>query len=398
MHKSSLFAFFAMVCVLCSGSLAACLWDYDTVRQEVDGKPDTLVAILGGFAQNPPLFYEMRLERVSKMLADNPDDLDAYDAAAVACDRLGRPDDAIEWMAKKAEALERLGYNGKGEAQPNHRYRYLANLGTFHAHRWIKNGANREEMADIERARELIAQAIEENPDAHFGREKYQLMLIEWAIKGDRYYEWDDKDLPVSPTHGAGTLPTFLAAANSDEILEEAEIGLVGLITQGVAWRSVDVFYALAVALERQDKNVIASVAHGRAGALAQEGARSIVPNAPTGSELAFIVSVMDAMHEQEARLAELSKQAHEWSKAREKYLNDRLVRGEHPDTHEGFWSEFDGNPDRFEISWRFNDYFPGWKPGYMLYVAPVVLVLGLAFAILVVRVLRRRSRMRAIG
>jgi hypothetical protein len=35
------------------------------------------------------------------------------------------------------------------------------------------------DRADLERARILITSAIEKNPDAHFGRERYQLLAIE---------------------------------------------------------------------------------------------------------------------------------------------------------------------------------------------------------------------------
>src|SRR5690606_7771900 len=96
-----------LLILLCAPPLAACLWDYDTLAQESAGMPDVKAAIVGGFPRNPPLYYEMRLERVTRLLADNPDDLDAYDAAGVACDRLGRADEAIVWMAKKLEAMER---------------------------------------------------------------------------------------------------------------------------------------------------------------------------------------------------------------------------------------------------------------------------------------------------
>lgn len=177
--------------ILMTAPLHACLWDYDTLAQESAGLPDVKAAIVGGFPRNPPLYYEMRLERVTKLIADNPDDLDAYDAAGVACDRLGRHDEAIEWMGRKQEAMQRMGY--EPGAQPNHRYRYLANLGTFHAHRWFKNGADRSDMADMERGRELIALAIEENPNAHFGREKYQLMVMEWVIAAPQYIEDEEE-------------------------------------------------------------------------------------------------------------------------------------------------------------------------------------------------------------
>src|SRR3954463_10065567 len=82
-------------------AVAACLWDRDTPADEAKGMPEVVAVLTGRFARNPPLFYEMRLGRVTAQLRDHPDDLNAYDDladydnAGVACDRLGRGDEAI---------------------------------------------------------------------------------------------------------------------------------------------------------------------------------------------------------------------------------------------------------------------------------------------------------------
>ena len=47
-------------------------------------------------------------DRVTAQLETHPEDLAAYDDAGVACDRLGRGDEAIAWMEKKRAQLERL--------------------------------------------------------------------------------------------------------------------------------------------------------------------------------------------------------------------------------------------------------------------------------------------------
>src|SRR5262245_54257239 len=83
------------------GPLWACLWDRDTLAAEARGIPDIIQVITGRFERNPPLYYEMRLKRATARIADHPDDLEAYDDAGVACDRLGLGDEAIGWMEKK---------------------------------------------------------------------------------------------------------------------------------------------------------------------------------------------------------------------------------------------------------------------------------------------------------
>lgn len=160
----------AALLITFSGSLA-CEWDRDTRAMEASNKfTDQMDVIVGKFNRNPPLYYEMRLRRVSAELEKEPENLDLYDDAGVACDRLGRGDEAIAWMAKKKLHLDKLDQDAN--ATKEHRYRYLANLGTFYAHRWIHSGASRDKMDDVRLARTFIADAIKLNPDAHFGREK----------------------------------------------------------------------------------------------------------------------------------------------------------------------------------------------------------------------------------
>src|SRR5262245_27183830 len=117
-------------------SVTACLWDRDTPANEAKGMPDVVAVLTGRFERNPPLFYEMRLDRVVALHREHPDDLAAYDDAGIACDRLGRGDEAISWMEKKRAQLETLD-----PSQPQvkeQRYCYHANLGTFLVHRWAR--------------------------------------------------------------------------------------------------------------------------------------------------------------------------------------------------------------------------------------------------------------------
>ncbi len=161
-------------------TVVACLWDRDTPASEAKGLPEVVAVLTGRFARNPPLFYEMRLERVATHLRDHRDDLAAYDDAGVACDRLGRGDEAISWMGKKRAELEKLDAS-RPEVKEQW-YRYHANLGTFLVHRWIRNGADRAKIDEVKAARDEIARALEINPDAHFGREKYQLLALDWIV------------------------------------------------------------------------------------------------------------------------------------------------------------------------------------------------------------------------
>lgn len=137
----------------------ACLWDYETILQERERMPGILEIIVGKFPRHSTAFYEWRLrDRKESLRSDSTNDR-LLDDVAVSLEKLGRYDEAIE------VALEQLKRN------PD-RYETLANLGTFliHAGRY-QEGADK------------IAAAIEINPDAHFGREEIQYLLVKYLIE-----------------------------------------------------------------------------------------------------------------------------------------------------------------------------------------------------------------------
>ena len=296
--------FFALLTAAAALSLSpaaarACIWDTDTLAQEARAFPDLVSVITGRFPRNPPLFYEMRLRRAADQIAVNPDDLAAYDDAGAACDRLRRGDEAIGWMEKKRARLARLN-----PADPNvreHWYRYHANVGTFWAHRWLRTGAARERLGEMRTARDHIARAIALNPNAHFGRETYQLQIMDWLIdsraaaparspaatktgNADRYrdtslshYLRDRRKTVAVPPNGANA---------SDAAIK----GLAGLIVLGDAWESVDVFAALANLLGGQHAS-LAHLAKLRCRELINQGRRSFDPQAPPNPRYAHRIS-----------------------------------------------------------------------------------------------------------
>ena len=150
-------AFFIFCAVLVS-PLMACLWDYDTLQQERSRFPNTLELITGWFPRHSDAFYHWRVQDRTSRLAKNPEDKEAYDDLAVAYEKLGEHERAIEIIQQKEERWP-------GE------YETAANYGTFLIHQ----GKFREGLVEIRRA-------IEINPDAHFGREIYQQKLVEYVL------------------------------------------------------------------------------------------------------------------------------------------------------------------------------------------------------------------------
>jgi tetratricopeptide (TPR) repeat protein len=167
-----------LLLVFSPAPLIACLWDSDTLEEERRQFPSVLELITGKFLRHSKAFYEWRIEDRKKRLASEPKNVALYDDLAVAYEKTGQTDLAIETILRKEEIEPGL-------------YETYANLGTFYIHA----GRLEEGLKEIEKA-------IEINPDAHFGREVYQKLLVEYVLskKADGKLE-----LPMSSnTEGYG--------------------------------------------------------------------------------------------------------------------------------------------------------------------------------------------------
>lgn len=340
---------FVLLILLCvaerpRGAAPACLWDDDTLRNEIQGMDGLAAALTGRFDRFPPEYYETRIRIAESGLGADPGDLPAYDNAGVACDRLGRTDEAMEWMARKRAALD-----ASGVPNAEHEYRYLANLGTFHAHRWIQEGADRDGLGDLIEAERLIAAAIELNPAAHFGRERYQLLAIRALINPpDAEAEYFLEAVPTVFEVDPAVRDQQRWGWWDAHVLEstgyaDAIDGLVGLIVLGNAWQSYDIHNSLAAALHDAGYGQLALVAEIRMNQIAGEGGRSLLrlDQAPLElSERWGQTARTGPAYERKVRewLDAACGEAEVWRQARNNYVRVGLARGEHPDTHPGFW------------------------------------------------------------
>ncbi|MBI1375597.1 MAG: hypothetical protein GC159_23035 [Phycisphaera sp.] len=329
------------VALLTGGATHACLWDSDTLATEAKGLPGVVDIIVGRFERNPPLYYEMRLERATKDIDTNPADLNAYDDAATSCDHLNRDDDAIDWMARKKAQLDDLTLPLKPDDRNDHTYRYYANLGTFFAHRWVKGGAHRDNLDDLREAQRLIAAAIEINPDAHFGREKFQLMAIEWLIDpavGPEEIREDEPALANPPI-------VQMIPVTSDIDSTEAIKGMTGLIALGAAWQSVDIFESLGSHLRHAGHASLSYVAQLRAEELKAAGRASLHPGRKQYGGVYGAWIIDEYMEQIESYYPLARAAADQWLDRRTAYVLERLKAGRHPDTDPTFWDAWDDEP-----------------------------------------------------
>ena len=142
------------------GIAFACLWDTDTRIEEERGLPSLKDAILGRYEVHSKEYYLERRDRLEKkrptLSPDEQDDL------AVAYERLADHEKAIALMVAKESA------------DPG-RYTTYANWGTFLAH-----------SGKLEDGLEKLEKAVAINPDAHFGRERYQIAAIQFLIQAKK--------------------------------------------------------------------------------------------------------------------------------------------------------------------------------------------------------------------
>ena len=93
--------FAVVVAVLLPSLAVACLWDYDTLKMERSRFPSTLELITGKFLRHSKEFYEWRVRDRLAKLKEYPDQLAWYDDLAVAYDKLGQHQKAIDLMLEK---------------------------------------------------------------------------------------------------------------------------------------------------------------------------------------------------------------------------------------------------------------------------------------------------------
>ncbi len=171
----SFFALAALVVLLAAAPVAACIWDDDTLQMEEREFPQARSLIAGKFLRHSEAFYRWRISDREKKLAATPKDLALHDDLAVAYEKIGQTRKAIEIMERKAKL------------KPG-QYKTEANLGTFYIH-----------AGEFETGLKHIKKAIEINPDAHFGREIYQQLLVEYVVEKKK---GGALTLPMTPWKG----------------------------------------------------------------------------------------------------------------------------------------------------------------------------------------------------
>jgi len=120
--------------------------------------PSVLEVVSGKFLRHSDAYYRWRVADRTARMERGEVGPELVDDLAVAHSKLGEDERAIALM------------EGLLEQDPR-RYETLANLGTFHVH-----------AGNLEVGAGFIGEALAVNPEAHFGREVYQLLLVQYVL------------------------------------------------------------------------------------------------------------------------------------------------------------------------------------------------------------------------
>lgn len=320
------------------GSAQACLWDTDTLQAETQHFPDVVQTIIGWFPRNPPVYYQLRIDRRLRDIDANPRDLNAYDDLAVAYARLGEEQEGLAYLKQQRSVLESLPQSSPDVIE--HWYHYWANRGTLLAHDWIHKGHSAEEIKELREAEQCIQKALKLNPNAHFGRERVQLQVMKWL---DEITIHPDADNNLGRYLAEETKlgDTYQNHREFDKTMNVVK-GLDGLVVLGAAWESYDIYQAIAFLMSWAGKGRIATLAMSRCRELMEGGKHSLNPRGAGGTHLFLLWNTNRELQPgEEAEFAKARQSAEQENQRRLEYMMPLLKAGRHPDTDPTFWTGF---------------------------------------------------------
>jgi tetratricopeptide (TPR) repeat protein len=233
----------AALLVLHASPADACLWDYDTFKEESLGDKEVAQILKGELRKHSRAFYEAKVTYTRAIVDAGNAKKERFDDLAVALAKTGQLDDAIAVLADKEKRFP-------GE------YTTEANLGTFLAMK-----------GDVAGALDHLKKAVAINPDAHFGREIVQIQLLEFHQKLAADPTLDEKQtfLGLGVEEDGPFIVRTKRDKKQDKAIDKQIKGIVGLIRFGDGEANPHLWFALAWALVQRGDNQLAMYAFRRA-------------------------------------------------------------------------------------------------------------------------------------
>ena len=134
----------------------ACLWDSDTIRDEIQARPSLFELVTGHLPHHGKAYYEARVDRLEPKRDRSREETNDL---AVALIRLGRFDEARALLQAQL-------------AKEPDRYITLSNLGVLH-----------KKQGDYARAADYIHQALAIKPEGHMGLGGWYEKALAWRAR-----------------------------------------------------------------------------------------------------------------------------------------------------------------------------------------------------------------------
>lgn len=201
------FTIFLLGFLVCLNISIACINDSASRTFEMQPFPNEQQLISGSFHVHSKAFHEWRIKDRLKKLEKDPDNPALLDDLAVSYEKTGQTQIAIDTLQSVLHKY------------PN-RYETLANLGTFYIHH-----------QEYEKGLQLLKKAIKINPEAHYGREIYQIKVVEYILSLNK------KPPFVFPIQNKENFADFLLkgikqSEQKDELIR-AIVGVSGMLKFG---------------------------------------------------------------------------------------------------------------------------------------------------------------------
>lgn len=326
-----------LIISICCVNVFACLNDSDT-RTQILSKKDPESILLGLFFRYPDEYYQARIDRLNAVRLDGKLTFPQYDDLAVAFERLGDTDKALEVINQKEDLMMKVSqddprlqvegfeYPANLTAYEYMTYTTFANKGTFMAHKWLNEGRKKEDFPQAEKAIEYLKKSVEVNPDAHSGREWVQIDILAWIMAQTKHHTGKYRDL------------------NHDR--DKAVEGLLGLIELGSAWNSIDVYRMIN---QTSLDPIVDDLSERRAQQLLKEGKKPLfwMAYTPSAGSPEGQLRVDDAYLESVEKAYQDSERI---NKEFQDYVLAGIKDGKHPDTDPNFFEEFDGFNQELEL------------------------------------------------
>lgn len=220
----------------------ACGWDYETYQAEAKSMPCVYDALLGFWPAHDPAYHRRRLEAFDYAARWYPDWTPGLDARGISQLKLGELEAATPLMERRLALTP--------DAYPAH-----ANLGTLLTF-----------SGEFERALEHIDRAMQIEPEAHFGREKYHRALVVFLqrVADDPTVAERENFLGFAPTAAQrthGSKSTFAELGLEDDAID----ALVAMITVYGAEELAEIYFTLGELLAVRGDKRLAYTAYRRA-------------------------------------------------------------------------------------------------------------------------------------